>query len=459
MNTPAPPEPRTVAIQNREELIQVLGIASELEHNLMCQYLFAAYSLKRYPGEGITEAQLNQARGWGSLITMVARQEMEHLGLVMNLRSAIGAAPSFSRPNYPQPVTRYGKADIDSVLTRFSPETIARFQKFEQPHPLPPDFCSMTVAEARQHREQAKALWQSAPVVPPSSLEPFRFQFDSVQSLYESVRRAFRDLPDLFIGSPEAQIFGGPGSPYAGLMDDLNQYDLDLVRVTDRESALRAIHIILEQGEGIQAPPDYVEYTHYCSFTHILNELQGAGFDAARPVVNNPLTTLHMDITTPGEVNLITNPDTLQVAVLFNRCYELMLALLLYLYGSRGRYPQRALEFTNAIFFPLMTMFVRPLAEVLTQLPAFVDRPGNAGPGFELPNEIVVLPDFRYFWNSIDQRFRGLADDFGQLNILRRPQEHPPAIVESMRYTGENMRRLSLDWHSHWADTGYTIPV
>ena len=458
MNTPAQPELRTHAIQNREELIQVLGIASELEHNLMCQYLFAVYSLKRYPDEGLTEAQLDQARGWGSLITMVARQEMEHLGLVMNLRSAIGAPPSFSRPNFPQPATRYGKADIVSVLTRFSPDTIARFQKFEQPHPLPPGFCSMAVDEARRYREHANALWQSAPAVARSPLEPFDFQFDSVQSLYESVRRAFRDLPDLFIGSPEAQIFGGPGSPYSGLMDDLNQYDVDLVRVTDRDSALKAIHIIVEQGEGIQAPPDYVEHTHYCSFTRILNEMREAGFDAARPVVDNPLTVLHMDITTPGEVNLITNPDTLQVAVLFNRCYELMLVLLLYLYGSRGRYPQRSLEFTNAIFFPLMTMFVRPLAEILTQLPAFADRPGNAGPGFELPGEIVVFPDYRYLWNSIDNRFHTIADDFGQLNIVRRPHDHPPAIVERLRYTTENMRRLSLDWHSHWADVGYTIP-
>ena len=30
----------------------------------------------------------------------------------------------------------------------------------------------------------------------------------------------------------------------------------------------------------------------------------------------------------------VAKVDTLQVAVLFNRCYELMLVLLLYLYGS-----------------------------------------------------------------------------------------------------------------------------
>src|SRR4051812_26240634 len=210
MTTPALPHVRTQAIHNRDELIQVLGIASELEHNLMCQYLFAAYSLKRYPDEGLTEAQLNQARGWGSLITMVARQEMEHLGLVMNLRSAIGAPATFSRPNFPQPATRYGKANIDSVLTPFSEETITRFQTFEQPHPLPPNFCEMTPEQSRKHREDARSLWQSAPVAPRSSLEPFSFRFDSVQSLYESIRRAFQHLPDLFIGSPVAQIFGGP---------------------------------------------------------------------------------------------------------------------------------------------------------------------------------------------------------------------------------------------------------
>jgi len=224
--------------------------------------------------------------------------------------------------------------------------------------------------------------------------------------------------------------------------------------VTDRDSALQAIEIIVEQGEGIQAPPDYVEYTHYCSFTRILTEMRGTAFDAARPVARNPLTQMHMDITIPGEVNLITNPDTLQLAVLFNRCYELMLVLLLYLYGSRGRHPQRSVEFTNAIFFPLMTMFIRPLAEMLTQLLAFVDRPGNAGPGFEVSNEIVVLPDYQNLWNSIDERFRTLAEDLRQLNIVRRPHDHPPAIVERLRYAAENMQRLSMDWHSHLTDVG-----
>src|SRR5256885_4433355 len=80
-------------IHTREELIQILGMASELEHNLMCQYLFAAYSLKRSAEEGLSDVQVERARRWGSAITMVARQEMEHLGIALNLRSSIGGVP------------------------------------------------------------------------------------------------------------------------------------------------------------------------------------------------------------------------------------------------------------------------------------------------------------------------------------------------------------------------------
>jgi len=443
-------------IQNRDELIQVLGIASELEHNLMCQYLFAAYSLKHYTGEGLTPAQLDRARGWGGLITLVARQEMEHLGLVMNLRSAIGAAPYFKRPNFPQKRDYYGHANVDTVLTRFSADTIRRFQKFEQPHPAPDKhWCEMSVAEVAVYREQNKARWRSAAAIERLPIRPFDFRFDSVQSLYESIRRAFEILPDLFIGPASAQIYGGPGSPYSGEMDDLNQYDVDLIQVNNRDTALQAIEIILEQGEGIQAPPDYVKRTHYCSFTSIRNELANADFDAARPVVSNPLTVMHADISAPDEVHLITNEDTLEVAVIFNRCYELMLVMLLYLYGGSWRHPKRNLDFMNAIFFPLMTMFIRPLAEILTQLPAFSDRPGNAGPGFEIPNEIVVLPEYSALWKSIQERFDSLARDLGRLRILGKKQDYL-TIVTRLEYTQENMRRLAEDWRTHWKDVGTT---
>src|SRR3954447_13661256 len=80
-------------IEHREELIYMLCQAAELEHGIMIQYLFAAYSLKQSEDEGLTAAQLATVSGWRSTLVHVATEEMLHLALVQNLLSAIGAAP------------------------------------------------------------------------------------------------------------------------------------------------------------------------------------------------------------------------------------------------------------------------------------------------------------------------------------------------------------------------------
>lgn len=57
-----------IELNTREDLINTLHLAAELEHNLMCQYLFAAYSMKRSTSEGLDEVQLEKTRGWGALM-------------------------------------------------------------------------------------------------------------------------------------------------------------------------------------------------------------------------------------------------------------------------------------------------------------------------------------------------------------------------------------------------------
>ncbi|MFL5700644.1 MAG: ferritin-like domain-containing protein, partial [Ktedonobacteraceae bacterium] len=91
-----------IVIEDREELIFILSEAAALEHMIMCQYLYAAFSLKRDVSEGITAEQLEAIKGWERVVSHVATQEMLHLALVSNLLSAIGASPFFSRPNFPQ---------------------------------------------------------------------------------------------------------------------------------------------------------------------------------------------------------------------------------------------------------------------------------------------------------------------------------------------------------------------
>jgi hypothetical protein len=43
-------------IEHREALIYVLCEAAELEHGIMCQYLFAEFSLKQREDEGLTSS-------------------------------------------------------------------------------------------------------------------------------------------------------------------------------------------------------------------------------------------------------------------------------------------------------------------------------------------------------------------------------------------------------------------
>src|SRR5262249_41859545 len=80
-------------IEHREALIYMLCEAAELEHGIMCQYLFAAFSLKQRDDEGLTADEVEAVRRWRQVIAHVATEEMLHLALVQNLLSAIGAAP------------------------------------------------------------------------------------------------------------------------------------------------------------------------------------------------------------------------------------------------------------------------------------------------------------------------------------------------------------------------------
>jgi hypothetical protein len=446
-------------------LIEALHEAAELEHDLMCQYLFAAYSMKRSVSEGGVDAvQLEKIRRWGSLITSVARQEMEHMGLVLNMLSAIGGTPHFARPNFPQKADYYGRADIELTLTAFNTDTIRRFQVFEQPDPPPQQgWCHRPQGRAAGAvREQVRAGTLTQANIEAARLDQAEVKFNSVQDLYMKILEGFVNVTrkvgesKLFTGSAKEQVWGGPGSAYEGSMDDLNQYDMDFIPVTNLQSASNAIFMILEQGEGVSALSNYVEHTHYCIFTTMLAEMEGAGaggpLEASRPVVSNPMTLIHPHTRKRG-VNLITNPDTREVAGLFNNCYELMLLMLMFLYSNNNKTKEQAASLMNAIFFPLMTMFIRPLSETLTLLPAFMDKPGNAGPGFELSTDVLLLPPPDYAWKIFQERLDELARDFARLNILKNKQQ-PPEIVERLKYMGENMAHLAKDWRKNWKNVG-----
>ena len=93
----------TLRIEHRQALLYTLAKASELEHLIICQYLYASFSLKRDASEGLPEDLVPTVRGWARSLMRIAEQEMLHLALVQNLLTAVGAGPHLARPNFPVP--------------------------------------------------------------------------------------------------------------------------------------------------------------------------------------------------------------------------------------------------------------------------------------------------------------------------------------------------------------------
>ena len=90
-----------VRIENRAQLIYLLTEAAELEHGIMCCYLFSAFSINRDVEEGISEEHLRFVRRWRRTIVQVSIEEMLHMCLACNLLTAVGGAPIYAGQTSP----------------------------------------------------------------------------------------------------------------------------------------------------------------------------------------------------------------------------------------------------------------------------------------------------------------------------------------------------------------------
>jgi hypothetical protein len=250
-------------IEHREALIYMLCEAAELEHAIMCQYLFAAFSLKQRADEGLTEEELAAVTRWRRQVSHVAAQEMLHLALVQNMLSAVGAAPHLARPNLPAPASHY-PAGVQLRLLPFGEQALRHFIFLERPE-------GMDLADA----DGLAAVARAQPALSERDIVPRGQDFATVGHLYRSIEAGFARLAAkhgedwLFVGPPRAQATEG------------HFRWPELVAVTDLTSAQRAIEEILEQGEGARG--DW-RNAHFGQFVEILYEYQqlrdaNPGFD------------------------------------------------------------------------------------------------------------------------------------------------------------------------------------
>ena len=355
----APPEAPFV-IEHREALIYMLCEAAELEHGIMCQYLFAVFSLKQDNGEGLTEAELAATRRWRKVISRVATQEMLHLALVQNLLTAIGAAPHLSRPNFPHPSGHY-PAGVHLALLPFGEEAVRHFMFLERPE-------GMDIRDA----DGMAAFGRAQPLMEAGDIVPRGQDFKTIGHMYRSIEAGFRHLAGqhgedwLFVGPPRAQAtpdyFGWP----------------ELIPVTDLASAQRAIDEILEQGEG---PRGAWQEAHFGQFVEVLDEYLQAkeanlGLEATRPVQTVNVRPCDQDV----EVPLCSDQVTARVMDLFNVAYEVLLQIFERFFAHTDESDTQLKTLADATV-TLMLRVIKPLGDLITTLPAGSDYPGQtAGP-------------------------------------------------------------------------------
>jgi hypothetical protein len=168
-------------IEHREALIYMLCEAAELEHGIMCQYLFAAFSLKQREDEGLAAAELEAVTRWRRVIAHVATEEMLHLALVHNLLSAVGAAPHLGRPNLPAPAHHY-PAGVNLTLVPFGERALQHFMFLERPEGM-----------ALEGAEGIDApVHDAVPLMAETDIVPQPQDFGTVGHLYRSSSTASR---------------------------------------------------------------------------------------------------------------------------------------------------------------------------------------------------------------------------------------------------------------------------
>ena len=326
---------------------------------------------------------------WRRAIIDVAIEEMSHLTLVANLTLAIGGSPHFGRPNFPV-TSGYHPSGVIVELHRLDRATLDHFIYLERPEGVEaPD------GAAFPHRDSNYVRDMGAGRLMPSAQD-----YATVGHLYRGIRSAISALCDakgeaaMFVGDPALQV----GPEMASLPG--------LLKVTDKASALQALDVIVEQGEG--SPTDS-EHSHYRRFIAIRDSYerslaQNPGFDPSRPVAPNPVMRKPP---APEGKTFVDEPSAALALDFANALYGAMLRALVQ--GFAEREPARKRAFLDTAIDGMFA--IGPVAQYLTRLPASPRAPGlNAGMTFAMLRDVAPMPDGAAAATVLSERLRQLAD-------------------------------------------------
>jgi len=348
----------------REQLIHLLTEAAEVEHNLLCCYLYASFSLRRGAAEGLSESEDRAVSGWRKAVRGVAVEEMSHLAIINNLLVAVGGDCHFQRPNLPAR-PGYQPAAFNLRLTRFDADTLDHFIFLERPE-------ESGVREPGRFRRHT----------PARSAQSGRDWITPTARDYSTIGEFYRDIEDgvgAFAAAYGPRAFVSPERQLDGAQIGMREVAV----IGDEAAAREALQRVVEQGEGSRADsPD----CHFARFRAMRGEwarlrVANPAFDPAHPVASDPVMRKPVD---PASRTWITSAETVPWLDLGNAVYGVLLSLLVRLYrpsdeGERKRVAGAAFKAMHAL---------GALGEKVARLPAGDDPSINAGLTFTVPRNI-----------------------------------------------------------------------
>jgi CDGSH-type Zn-finger protein/uncharacterized Fe-S cluster protein YjdI len=371
MNTVMTPQPINSRDISRESLVHMLYEAAELEHNLMCTYLYAAFSLKTTAEDGLSAAEAEATSRWRRDILRVAVEEMGHLTAVWNITAALGGSPRFGRLNFPLD-TGSLPANVVVRLAPFSEAVLQHFIYLERPtgsnEPdgagFAPEF-QFTRGDARRR------------------VTPMPVDYETVGEFYETLSKS---LAAFVARVGEKEAFCGDRNL------QISRKEIDFQGcdpVICSKTALAAFEAIISQGEGALIEN---EESHFCRFMDIRAELQALkaanpAFKPAFPAAVNPV--LRRPVRQGARVWL-ENEEAAATVDIANTAYMLMLRLISHSYLVPRPHPAKALCIDLGLG---LMRAMTPLAERAARLPAGPGNPDcNAGMSFTALREAAPLP-------------------------------------------------------------------
>jgi hypothetical protein len=348
-----------------DEAVFLLHVAAEVEHALMVQYLYAAFSLG---GPEVPADRAETVEGWKRIILDIAKEEMGHLITVENLLRLIGGPASFEREEFPFPSGLYPFPFRLEPLTKHS---LAKYVLAE----MPPQLQGPEVDEIKRCA-----------------------QTDDSQGMVNRVGCIYQQIEDLFTYGDR-----DPGAAFVAVDDvdpetlafqaspdewGLGYQSILILRASNRREAVDALQAVAEQGEGAQATTlDDLDPNSHCGrFLRLYREFPDGEWNPTHRVPTNP-TTLPVEAE-DGTWTPITNEQSRCWALLLNLRYRMLLAELQHAFSVKS--PDRPGERSPRgllISWTFGEMYhIRSISEALVQLP--LGDPGDsarAAPPFEMP--------------------------------------------------------------------------